>query len=358
MKKTFVPAARKRLLLVSLALLLSQTPLVNAQTQPLWVTNRAAAFPDAQWVCVVESAGDRNTAQSAAMNALARMFKVDVKAMTETYQGFARVVEESGDKKIAAFTESKSFAQDITASSNVTGLIGVQSDYWTAPDGTVFVNARMNRRDCAARYAAMISENDRVIQLLKQEAERSPAGFDAFESLSFAVNVAEVTDNFQSLLEVLDASAASQRPAYGNANTVRTLAQNTARAITITVKVEGDVNSRIAKAFAAYFTKKGFRTSDQKSGANSYLLSAVLELEDLDLGSNQRNKYVRYLLSATIEDKGGREVFSYSGNDRAGHVSASEARNRALRAAEDSIGSINAGGFAAEFDSYLGSLLK
>jgi hypothetical protein len=334
-----------------LVLLLSQKSLVSAQTAPQWVTNRAAAFPDTQWLCVVESARDRNAAQSAAMNSLAQVFKVDVQAMTNAVQSFAQVVSGSGDKKIAAFTENKSFVQDVTASSNVSGLIGVQSDYWTAKDGMVYVNARMNRRECAARYSAMIIENDTVIRLLKEEAARSPATFDAFESLSFALNVAEVTDNFQSLLEVLDAAAVSKRPVYGNANTVRTLVQNAARAIVITVKVEGDVNGRIAKAFAAFLAKKGFRTNT--SGANSYLLSAALELEDVD--SPNRNKFVRYLLTASIENNDGKEVFSYSGNDREGHASASEARQRALRAVEASIGTE---GFAKEFDAYLESLLK
>ncbi|GHV46503.1 hypothetical protein AGMMS49546_34620 [Spirochaetia bacterium] len=337
--------------LPAVLLLLSQRSFVSAQTAPQWVNNKAAAFPDAQWICVVESGRDRNAAQGAAMNALAQVFKVDVQAMTNTAQSFARTVEGSGDRKIAAFTENKAFAQDVTASSNVSGLIGVQSDYWTASDGTVYVNARMNRRECAARYSAMIGENDKVIGLLKQEAERSPASFDAFESLIFALNVAELTDNFQTLLEVLDASAASKRPVYGNANTVRTLAQNAAKSIVITIQVDGDVNSRISKALAAYFTRKGFRTNI--SGSNSYLLSAALELEDVD--SANRNKFVRYLLTASIANNEGREVFSYSGNGREGHASVSAARQRVLRVVEASIGTE---GFAKEFDAYLESLLK
>ncbi|GHT85687.1 hypothetical protein FACS1894137_10290 [Spirochaetia bacterium] len=340
-----------KLYLFSLMALLLAGQKSFAQTAPLWVTNAEAAFPAGQWLCVVESARDRNTAQSNAINALARVFRTDVEAMSSAYQSFAQVVTESGNKKIATFTENQNFAQDVKTASNVSGLIGVQSDYWTARDGTVYANARMNRQECAARYSAMIGENERVIRLLKEEAARSPASFDAFESLSFAVNVAMVTDNFQSLLVVLDPQATSLRPEYGNADTVRTLAQNAARAIVITVKVEGDVNGRIAKAFAAFFTKKGFRTNT--AGANSYLLSAALELEDVD--SSNRNKFVRYLLTASVENKSGKEVFSYSGNDREGHASASEARQRALRAAEASIGTE---GFAKEFDAYLESLLK
>ncbi|GHU56652.1 hypothetical protein FACS189442_5350 [Spirochaetia bacterium] len=272
--------------------------------------------------------------------------------MTGASQVLAQAAFGTGDKRIASLSESRALIQDVTTSSNVTGLIGVQSDYWTAKDGTVYVNARMNRRECAARYSAMINENDGVIRLLKEDAERNSGTFDAYESLNFAVNAAVVTDNLQGILEVIDPSATSRRPAYGNADAVRMLVQNAARAVVITVKVDGDENSRISRAFAAYFTQKGFRTNT--SGLNSYLLSAVLKLENVDL-PNQNNKYVRYLLTAAIADNAGKEVFSYSRNDREGHISESEARQRALRAAEAAIGSA---GFAKEFDAYLESLLK
>jgi hypothetical protein len=322
-----------------------------AQTAPTWVSNQAAAFPDKDWLSVVETGKDRETAQNAAMNALARVFKTDVQSMTRAYQEFAQAVSESDNKKIASFSESQDFAQEVNTSTNVTGLIGVQTEVWTAADGTVYANARMNRKDCAARYTAMIRENERVIRLLKETAAANPATFEAFESLSFAANVAAVTDNFQSLLEVLDVSAAGRRPEYGNADTVRSLAQAEARTITITIQVEGDVSNRMSRAFSSFFTKRDFRAA--ASGDNAYTLYGILELEPAD--STQRIKYVRYLLMATLEDRNGKEVFSFSVNDRQGQASESAARQRALQAAE---GAITSGTFAAEFDAYLASLLE
>lgn len=328
-----------------------QAVAVQAQTAPAWVINQAAAFPDKDWLSVVETGKDRASAQTAAMNALARVFKTDVQSMTRAYEQFAQAVSESDNKKIATFSESQDFAQEVKTSSNVTGLIGVQTEVWTAADGMVYANARMNRKDCAARYTAMIRENEQVIRLLKETAAKNPATFEAFESLSFAANVATVTDNFQSLLEVLDVSAAGRRPEYGNAETVRTLAQAEARSITINIQVEGDVSNRMSRAFSSFFTKRDFRVA--ASGDSAYVLYAVLELEDADVG-NQRIKYVRYLLMATLEDRNGKEVFSFSVNDRQGQATESAARQRALQAAE---AAINSGSFAAAFDAYLASLL-
>ncbi|MDR1399699.1 MAG: hypothetical protein LBJ41_07255 [Treponema sp.] len=329
-----------------------QAAAVQAQTAPLWVTNQAAAFPDRDWLSVVEAGRDRASAQNAALNALARVFKTNVQSMTRAYEEFAQAVSESDNKKIATFTESQDFAQEVKTSSNVTGLVGVQTDVWTAADGMVYANARMNRRDCAARYTAMIHENERVIRLLKEIAAENPATFEAFESLSFAANVAAVTDNFQSLLEVLDVSAIGRQREYGNADTVKALAQAEARSITITIQVEGDVSNRMSRAFSSFFTKRDFRAAT--SGNNAYTLYAILELEEADVG-NQRIKYVRYLLMATLEDQNGKEVFSFSVNDRQGQASESAARQRALQAAE---AAITSGSFATTFDAYLASLLE
>jgi hypothetical protein len=321
--------------------------------RPLWVTDRNAAFPDGQWLCVVENAKDKDTAQAAAMNALARIFRTDVQGVTTAYEEFVHKAASSGNKQIASFTENRDITQEVTTSTNITGLIGVQNDVWTAPDGSVYANARMNRAECAARYSAMIRENEGLIRFLKEEAARNSGTFDAFESLNFAVTAAVVSDNFQSLLEVLDSSATSRRPEYGNADAVRALAQNAARSVVITVQVTGDVSGRIVTAFTSFLEKRGFRTN--AAGVHSYLLSAALELEDVVLGSNQPNKFVRYVLNTSIVNNDGKEVFSWSGNGREGHISEPEARQRALRAAETAIGSE---AFAKGFDAYLESLLK
>jgi hypothetical protein len=63
------------------------------------------------------------------------------------------------EKKIDVSTESREFAVELVSSSRVSGLIGVQTETWTARNGTVYANARMNRKECSARYAAMIRDN-------------------------------------------------------------------------------------------------------------------------------------------------------------------------------------------------------
>jgi hypothetical protein len=327
-------------------------PLASQDTTPAWVVDLAKAYPDSQWLAVVESAPAKNTAESLALNSLARVFKTDITSLTKATQEFTQAIKETAKKKTVTLNEGRDFAQDVTTTSNVTGLIGVQTDAWAAKDGTVYAVARMNRQECAARYTAMIRENEGIIDLLKAEAGAAPATFDAFESLSFASTLAGATDNFQSLLEVLDSSAISRRPKYGNAGAVKALAQNAAKAIIVTVEVAGDEGGRIAKSFKSFFDKRGFRTSS--AGKNAYLLSAEMELWVSDF-SAEKYKDVRYTLTASVANSGGIEVFSFQEEGRSRHVNEEQARQLAIRKVEDMV---DKDAFAKQFDAYLASLLK
>jgi len=324
----------------------------SGNSAPLWVSDAEQAYPNSEWISYTGSGRDRNSAESAAIKGLAQRFHIDATSIASSNQQYARSVSSSSGKKVEISTQNREFALELVSVSNVSGLIGVQTETWTARDGTVHVNVRMNRSECSERYTAMIRENEGLIRSLKQEAAKTPETFDAYQMLNFAFNAAQLTDNFYLLLRVLDPATASKRPEYGNADTVKALAQNAARSIVVTVKIQGDdVDGRISKAFSSYLTRQGFRINT--TGANSYTLNVLFKMEDLDL-ANERYKYVSYVLNYSVKNKSGLEVFSGSDTGREGHATTGQARQRVVSVAETSIGST---GFAKQFDEYLASLL-
>jgi hypothetical protein len=287
------------------------------------------------------------------MNALARAFRTDVESLTQASQQFSQMVNDSAGKESISFDESKYFFQEVTTVTQVKGFIGVQIDQYHAGDGTVYVNARMNRRECAARYTSIIRENERVIYSLMAVAESLPNTLDSYTALNYAYNLALVTDNFQSILEVLSPQAVSQKPSYKSADAIKVLLQAAARTIIFKIEVEGDVGGQVGRSFGQYFSNRGFRTT---RGTNyTHLLSASLDLSSAEMGPNQRYRYVRYFLTVYIEDQDGMEVYSSTENGREGHASESEARLWALRKIENSI---KENEFAHRFDDYLAALLK
>ena len=354
MAQVLVMSKIRRLIFISLfaAIFFSCASNSGGRTPPLWVIEKEKVYPNSEWLCEVESETDAKLAERAAITRIAQVFRVDLNAVSTANRQLAEAVSKVRKKTTLITSQSSDIAQELVSTSVVSGLIGLQVESWTNPrDGRAYANARMNRKECSARYAGMIRENENVISHLKEEAVNNAETFEAVELLNLAYSVALVTDNLHDLLTVLDTSYISKRPSYGNAESLRTLARIAAQSIVITVKVDGDVSGRISTAFAEVFSTRGFRTN--VAGNNPYTLSASFSLEDVDI-NNPRNVFVRYLLTCSLKNREGVEILSHSGNGREGHLNQSEARQRAVRAAEQAIGST---GFAVNFDAYLASLL-
>ena len=325
-----------------------------AQAVPNWMQNLESAYPSRDWVAVVAQGSSQPAAEAAAMNALARAFKTNVASLTESSQRFSQIVSNSAGSKNVAFDESKNFSQDIQTSTNVRGLIGVQLDVYRAPDRTVHVNARMNRRESAARYTGMIQENTAIINKLLSTAAAMPdqGTFDVYARLSFAHAIAQVTDNFQNILEVLDPTAANRKPGYGGANAIKTKMAECAALITIGIAINTEQaadKTLFTRAAGSFFRDLGFKTNEQGSG--NYVLNANARFENISQSVNS----CRYYLDTVLENRSKVAIFSFTEDDRKAHPnSASEARRLAVRAVETSL---KEGKFAQEFDTWLNTLL-
>jgi hypothetical protein len=334
---------------ICITVLVLCTGCLSAQAQPpVWVTNKNAAYPEQEWLSVVESNMSREQAQTAATSALARVFRVDVKSMTNVMQNFSQTV--SGGK--SAVTQNTALKQQIDTSTNVTGLMGVINDVWTAPTGEVYVCARMNRKTGSATYSSIIAQNARTIQSLIEDAEIAGVTFGAYQSLAFAYSLAAITDNYLNILSVLDpASRRTIQPGYGDAASVRTLMQNLVNNIVIGIDVSGDVDGRISKVFAQVFSARKFKTA-QNSGNTPYTLVIDFSInEEPAAGSGKR---VRYLINASLSTMYGEEILSFTDSKRITSITMEQARQNALRDAETAIGDTE---FAKAFDAYLASLL-
>ena len=339
-------------------LLSAQPPDLHAQAAPGWVNNLERTFPSREWVAVTVQGASQAQAETAAMDALARAFRTDVASLTRSSQQFSQIVNGASGNRNITFDESKNFSQEVNVSANVQGLIGVQIDVYRDGNRTVYVNARMNRRECAARYTGMIRENAAIVDALLAAAVTRHGTFEAYARLSFAHALAQVTDNFQNILEVLDSSAVNRRPGYGGANAIKVKMLECAALITIGVIVETEQaadRTLLTRAAGSFFRDRGFRINEQASPAagsgGDYVLRVNARFEVL----SQNVISCRYYLDAALEDRNGLSIFSFTENDRKAHPNnQSEARRLAVQAAETSIKEEK---FAHEFDSWLNSFL-
>jgi hypothetical protein len=338
------------LLAVSLALLAACATQNAANAPPLWARDLEAAYPNGEWLRAVESAADKNAAGAAALASLAQSFRVDVAAAFRAGETYISRVQKNGDKGIAAADVFRSAAREVSAVSAVSGLSGLEREYWAAPNGEVWALARMNRAECAARYSAAIAGHEKLIALLRETAA-ARSGLDAWAALAFAAEAAALTDNWYALRSVLRPETAGAVPAYGGEAALRAAMREAARSVTVDVRVSGDHSGRAAAAFTKVFTGRGFRTG--AAGAESpRVLRALFALEDTDQ-SGGGFVYVRWSLSAVLADPSGAELFAWSETGREGHAGRPEARERALRMAEEAVSAA----FAEAFDGWAASRL-
>jgi hypothetical protein len=337
-------------------ILFALTSGLYAQTVPDWVGSLERTFPSREWVAVTAQGASQAQAENAAMDALARAFKTDVESLTQASQRFSQIVNNAAGSRSIDFQESQNFSQDVNTSTNVRGLIGVQIDVYRDGNRAVYVNARMNRRESAARYSGMVRENTAIINTLLAAATPIRGTFEVYSRLSFAHALAQVTDNFQNILEVLDSSAANRRPAYGGADAIKVKMLECAALITIGVVVETEQaadRTLLTRAAGSFFRDRGFRIIEQGTPAagGDYVLRINARFETL----SQNVISCRYYLDAALANKNGLSVFSFTEDDRKAHPNnQSEARRLAVRAAETSIKEEK---FAREFDTWLNSLL-
>jgi len=327
----------------------------SAQTVPVWLTNLERAYPSKEWIAVTAQGVSQLQAENAAMNALARAFRTNIESLTKTSQRFSEIIENSKGSKTITFNESKNFSQDVQTSSNVHGLIGVQIDIYSAPDKTVYAIARMNHKECAARYSGMIRENTAIINRLLSTAAAMPIqdSLEVYSRLSFAHAIAQITDNFQNILEVLDPAVANKRPNYGGANAIKAKMIEYAARITIGIAVTTEQQADktlLTRAAGSFFKDMGFKINE--TGNGNYVLRANVHFEEIE-----QNVYSsRYYLDAVLENEEGLSLFSFTEDDRKAHPNmVSEARRLAVRAVETSF---KEGKFAHEFDSWLNSLME
>ena len=321
---------------------------------PQWVNDHNKAFPQSEWVAVVASGTSQRAAEQAAMNNLARVFRTDVESLTQASQRFSQIINDASGKKSFSMEQSQDFSQEVTTSTNIRGLIGVQTDQFQAGDGTFYVNARMHRQECGARYSRRIQENSAVINQLLSFAQRQAVSFEAYSALSFAAAIADITDNFQNILEVLDATAVNRKPNYGGANAIKTRMRELATRITIGIIVDTpDQNDAtlIRRALASRFTDLGFSSNEQ--GRGNYILRSNVRFEALPFSDRLQSS--RYYFNAALEDSNSRAIFSFTEDDRRNHQLPAEAKRLAVRAVETSVKEEK---FAKDLNTWLNSLVE
>ena len=306
--------------------------------RPNWVGSPYSAYDKKYYLAYIGSANSRQAAESNAFANLSGHFGQTVKNKintTETYGEYVRggALEKGG---------GQSLESTIEVSAHIDRLIGAEigAVWHDAKTNTYYALAFMDKAKCAALYASIVNTNAARIARLLVSAE--DAALDSVAALYEAAQIAETNEIFAAILYLL--GGANLSGVLKTGDEYRLMAREQAKSIPVYITVDGDQSGRLKSAFTAALGGLGFISGD---AASRYKLDVQYTVNPLNL-ENQKNTFVRYQLTADLHDaQSGTTVYSFSENGRAGHISAPEATQRALRSAE-----------SLAKDAYSGSLAR
>jgi len=323
-----------------------QEPVLNTgKNQPAWVNSVDSVYNRNQYVAASGGASSREMAEKNALSNLIAIFGQSVIA-DQTVTNIYKEVVNSG--KTGGYTDSTDIENTIRTAASMDSLVGAEiREVWYDSKSEYFAVAVMEKAKTARLYSEMIKANQNLIKNLVNMSQAEKNSMEGYSRYQFAAVVADINISYGNLLRVIGATPPGELKIGDD---YRLEAVDIAKAIPIGLKVQNDKAERIQGAFAKAVSDLKFRSG----GVNSrYVLDVNIVTSPVDL-PNQSNKYTRIELRANLMDtSSGTVLLPYNYNTREGHVSQSEADNRAYSAAEKKIKD----DYAKIFNNYISQLI-
>jgi hypothetical protein len=298
--------------------------------RPAWITRPNTGYPETQYIA---AAGEGKTTEEAQYKARAELlYKFGMNLTDESV--IADIYRQTDNNGNVSF--SNTITSDRKISVSAEGILaGCEiKETWKNTNGTeCYALAVMEKVKTISMY------NDIIVRLSQSITETinipDKNTLDGYARYRSAAVMAKDVDSCVNVLRFAGGSA-SIPAGLKSEKEYLIEANNIIKTIPVRVTVvrgsEFDKAGRIRAAFAQAIGNVGFRTGDNSS---PYSLEVTLSLSEVQL-ANQQNIFVRYEISANLMDIKSKQGLLpvYSINGREGHITLSEAENRAIAAAE------------------------
>ena len=305
---------------------------VREGKEPAWVSTPDAVYDKNIFVTAVGYGIDRNQAEKDTLGRLVAVFGQSVQADLKTITSYSEAVF----KGAVNVSENTVVQNAIKTSAEMDSLIGAEiEDVWfDSKKNTYFAVAVLEKAKASSLYTDMIRSNERIIQDLIAMPLDEKQSLDGFSRYQLAATIADVNRVYANVLTIVGGPSGMGSGEIKKGDTYRLEAMNITKSIPIEVRVTDNRFNRIKDAFASALAKQGFRSGGTDS---RYVLQVGVDFSSVEF-PNQQNKFTRYTIDANLIDTRDASVLlPFNINGREGHISLSEAENRAVAAAEKKI---------------------
>ena len=311
----------------------ASTPAQKKSHKPIWVDRETALYPSEEYLTGVGSGPTREAAESAAVAAVAKIFKSEINATTSSLQRYEELkiggrVQEAHDIQLASSVS--------VATNKVLQDLKIVQRWYDESQQTHYALAAMDRAHSAKLLSARIVEMDRDIQALRQRAESTSDRLEAMRALRKAMKLLLTRTIYNTDLRVINTDASSIDSEVSLTDLQQKIQHYLSNEFRIGVTVTGKNNKQMRNAILEALTKAGFSVEKRKKSSGlDLLVQADASFESADL---PRFKFVRWRIELNLIDANTDKVLGgFEREGKEGHTTFSEAEKRAVRAAQKDI---------------------
>ena len=290
-----------------------------------WISSPEKKYSSDKYIVAVGSGSSKATAESNAKLAICQQ-------LGEKLSGSQRIVS-SVDSKGKNYGAIDIDISEQAIFSHIHG-ISIKETASDLRKHTFYALAVLNKNDEITYYSSRIASSDMEISSLISSAQKLRGDIASLPTIKQAVKLAQ--DN-EYCIQILSAIRSSGRPlvSYGGLNDVIQKAYDLAQAVTVSVDFSGDEAYNIEQSFVAVLKERGMNVVSSKDA--KYILQGTSTIEPTEVVGQTLYVFVRYNVNAVLKSVSGAVVKNFEITGREGHLSISQAKNRALTVIKDSI---------------------
>lgn len=300
---------------------------VRQGEKPGWINKESELYPGSMYLTGVGYGSDRQTAENKARSEIAKIFYSNIHSRTSSFQEYLQTTSESKEKVTERFD-----IKEITRVSTQKVLSGVriaQVFKQTKPDNIFYALAVLDRKQSAMILKYKIQELDIEIRRLIHNAEKEEDKLTKIKILKKAIQQYILREAYNAEFRIVNKSGKGVSSDTGFNEIKNRLTAILLRDFFIFLSVKGDRAAEIHEALIEGLNRQGFSISEDFNRA-SVVARGNVEIRPIEFGA-QDWKYVRWRVYFDLIDQKGGAIFgSVSKTGRDGHISLSQAEDRAV----------------------------
>jgi hypothetical protein len=328
-----------RLSIIYLIAIISMPAFVYAEKRPEWINNPALSYPEEKYLTGVGEGDTQKSAEERAYAAIARIFKVEVSSKSVELEKYLQVESKGkteAQRQIAIEEMTKVSSEKILENVKI---VQTWQDKTTA---RYYALAVINRSHAAAALKERINILDAEAKDFFRKANEASDKFEKIRNLRRIIRTLVLREAYNADFRIVNSAGTGLESPINLGNITQELEEFLSKGFNVYVTVAGDISRAIRKAVIEGLNRDGFSVLKENGQANTADLLIIGEAAIWKANiPDPKWKYVRWCADFQLIDaKNGKTFGNISRTGREGHLTLSEAENKAMMAMQKEIVSV------------------